>query len=239
MKNSNKLILFDIDGTLISSGGAGIRSLNRAFHRLFGIDNAFEGISMAGKTDIQIMKEGLKFYGFPHMDGNIRAVVGSYLEFLKDEINNPRLKFKPGIKEVLDFLKRQGMVLGLLTGNLEKGARIKLGPLGLNEYFPDGAFGSDHEDRDELLPIAIKKFSKMGFEFTLKDCIVVGDTPRDVRCAKVHGARCIAVATGPYSKEELLATDADVVFDTLVDIDRCMNFIMNCYIQSAEVLKRI
>ena len=82
------------------------------------------------------------------------------------------------------------MVIGLLTGNLEKGANIKLSAFGLNDYFLDGAFGSDDEDRDKLLPIALGKFAQKGFEFGLEDCIVVGDTPRDVQCAKIHGAHC-------------------------------------------------
>ncbi|TNF54311.1 HAD family hydrolase [bacterium] len=220
-----KLILFDIDGTLIHTGGAGTRSLDKAFLKLFGIKDAFQGYSMAGKTDRQIMRDGLKLHALPHMDGNIDALVKGYIESLRTEINNPGRRFQPGIKDVLDLLKREGYPLGLLTGNLEEGARIKLEPFGLNEYFPDGAFGSDHEDRDMLLPIAIEKFSRRGFQFAPKECVVIGDTPRDVKCAKVHGAPCIAVATGPYSREDLLATDADVVFDTLEDIEKCMEFI--------------
>lgn len=220
-----KLILFDIDGTLIDTGEAGTASLNKAFYKLFDIRDAFKNISMAGKTDIQIIREGLEVHGFSRVDGNIDAVVNAYLEFLKYEINNPRRRLKPGIKEILRLLREMEMSLGLLTGNLEKGARIKLSPFRLNEYFPDGAFGSDHEDRDMLLPIAIQKFSRKGFDFSIRDCIVVGDTPRDVRCAKVHGAHCIAVATGPYSMEELLATDADIVLDSLAEVERCMEFI--------------
>jgi phosphoglycolate phosphatase-like HAD superfamily hydrolase len=120
------------------------------------------------------------------------------------------------------------MTLGLLTGNLEMGAKIKLDHLGLYEHFLDGAFGSDHEDRDELLPIAIEKFSRKGFDFSVRDCVVIGDTPRDVRCAKIHDAYCIAVATGPYTREDLLKTDADIVVDSLEDTGTCMDFIMKC-----------
>jgi phosphoglycolate phosphatase len=128
---------------------------------------------------------------------------------------------KPGVVDLLDLLKDRGVSLGLLTGNLEEGARIKLSPFRLNDYFLDGAFGSDHEDRNELLPVAIKKFTSRGFPYAPEECIVVGDTPRDVICAKVHGAFCIAVATGPYSKEELLRTDADIVFDSFADSGKC------------------
>jgi phosphoglycolate phosphatase-like HAD superfamily hydrolase len=220
-----RLILFDIDGTLIDSGEAGTRSLNKAFYELFGIRDAFKHISMAGKTDIEIMKEGLRAHGFPERDGNLKMMVKMYLRFLEDEIENPRRRIKPGIKEILDLLSEMEMPLGLLTGNLERGARIKLSPFGLNEYFLDGAFGSDHEDRDRLLPIAIQKFLRIGFKFSPQDCIVIGDTPRDVRCAKIHGAYCIAVATGPYSKEYLLNTDADIVLESLAESERCLNFI--------------
>jgi phosphoglycolate phosphatase len=221
-----KLILFDIDGTLITAGGAGSRSLDRAFHALFGIEAAFKDITMAGKTDIQIIKEGLGKHGFSSTDGNVVRMEEMYLHFLREEINNPLKGLKPGIKEILVHLNEMKMPLGLLTGNLEGGARIKLGPFGLNEYFPDGAFGSDHEDRDELLPIAIEKFSRIGLSFTPRECIVIGDTPRDVRCAKIHGAYCFAVATGPYSKADLLKTDADIVFDSLAETESCVNVIM-------------
>jgi phosphoglycolate phosphatase-like HAD superfamily hydrolase len=220
-----KLILFDIDGTLIDTGGAGTRSLNKAFFKLFGIENAFKDISMAGKTDIQIMKQGLKAYGFTDSDGNLRDLINAYLHFLKIEIENPRKRLKPGILEMLNLLKAQEIPLGLLTGNLESGAKIKLGAFGLNEYFLNGAFGSDHEDRDMLLPIALEKFSRMGFHFSPSDCIVVGDTPRDVRCAKVHGAYCIAVATGPYTKEELLRTQADIVLESFANTKNYIEFI--------------
>ncbi|MEK6528279.1 MAG: HAD family hydrolase [Nitrospirota bacterium] len=220
-----KLVLFDIDGTLLHTGGAGTRAMNMAFQGLFGIEQAFGRIPMAGKTDILIMKEGLEAHGFNNTDGNLSNMIDAYLKHLEIEIDNPWKQLKPGIQEILNVLKETGIALGLLTGNLEKGARIKLEPFGLNKYFPEGAFGSDHENRDELLPIAIKRFSSRGLCFSPENCIVVGDTPRDVQCAKIHGAKCIAVATGPYSMEELLATDADIVFDSLADIRKCRDFI--------------
>ncbi|MEE8423109.1 MAG: HAD family hydrolase [Thermodesulfobacteriota bacterium] len=220
-----KLILFDIDGTLIHTGGAGTLSMNKAFFELFSIQDAFKNIPMAGKTDKQIMKEGLISHSLPYMDGNVDLLVKGYLQNLRVEIHNPQRKLKPGIIEVLNVLREKGAALGLLTGNLEQGALIKLEAFDLNEYFLDGAFGSDHEDRNRLLPVALEKFSKRGLSFSAGDCIVVGDTPLDVQCAKVHGARCLAVATGPYTKEQLLNTDADIVFDSLADTERCLEFI--------------
>jgi len=223
---NKKLILYDIDGTLITTGGAGVRALNRAFARLYKIEDAFRDIPMAGKTDIQIMKEGLISHGLKDLNGNLSDMQEMYLRFLKEEINNPMRSLKPGIMESIEMFRGMGMALGLLTGNLEKGAGIKLAAFGLNGYFADGAFGSDHEDRDMLLPIAIKKFSGRGLDFLPQDCVVIGDTPRDVRCAKIHGARAIAVATGPYSKEELLDTGADIVLGTMQERGSCMGLFM-------------
>jgi phosphoglycolate phosphatase-like HAD superfamily hydrolase len=219
-----RLILFDIDGTLIHTGGAGTRSMNLAFYELFGIRNAFQGITMAGKTDTQIMREGLRTHGLSETEVNLKGMIGAYLKFLEKEIDNPHRRINPGVITTLERLKENGMTLGLLTGNLEQGARIKLGAFGLNEYFLEGAYGSDHDDRDKLLPIALEKFSRRGFVFKPSDCIVVGDTPRDIQCAIVNGAQCIAVATGPYTREDLYKTEANLVLDSLEEADKIIEF---------------
>jgi phosphoglycolate phosphatase-like HAD superfamily hydrolase len=221
----DRLVLFDIDETLIDSGRAGTRALNRAFFELFGISDAFRDIRMAGMTDIQIMKQGLRVHGLSSMNGEVDAIVQKYLEFLAEEIENPWRKVKPGVFEFLDTLRRDGITSGLLTGNLEQGARIKLRPFGLDRYFPAGAFGSDDEDRDRLLPVAIKRFSMLGVNVSPERCIIIGDTPRDVRCAKAHNARSIAVATGPYSRGSLMDAGADLVVDTLNETEACLDFI--------------
>ncbi len=212
------LILFDIDGTLIDSGGAGTRSLDLAFEKLFSVENAFNDISMAGKTDAQIMKEGLTRHGIA-VDGNLNILVDTYLSHLQKEINNDRRHVKPGVYGLLERLSLvKGIGLGLLTGNLELGARIKLEPFSLNKYFPAGAFGSDDEDRDKLLPIAIKRFEKLyRAKISFHDCVVIGDTPRDVYCSKPYGAMAIGVATGPYSIDTLKQAGADHVFENLSD----------------------
>lgn len=213
-----RLILFDIDGTLISAGGAGTRSMNLAFRDLFGVRNAFEGIPMAGKTDIQIMKEGLMTHGISLNNGHLQSLMDCYVEILRREIDNPERTLHPGVKSALDLFQSLQYPLGLLTGNLEQGARIKLGAFGIDTCFIDGAYGSDDEDRDRLLPVAVKKFQRHGYHFAPHECVVIGDTPRDVQCAKIHGAFCIAVATGPYSKDILQNTDADVIIDSLEGI---------------------
>lgn len=223
----NKLILFDIDETLIDSGRAGTRALNNSFRELFGIEDAFKNIKMAGMTDIQIMKEALSLYGLSDGDGRVNEVINQYLSNLSKEIENPWKKVKPGVFEILDDLIGESVPLGLLTGNLEAGANIKLAPFGLQKYFQAGAFGSDNEDRDKLLPIAVRKFVKLGVIASPERCVVIGDTPRDVRCAKVHNALCIATATGPYSKEALSDAGADLVVETLEEKEACLNFIYN------------
>ncbi|MDI6800805.1 MAG: HAD family hydrolase [Thermodesulfovibrionales bacterium] len=223
-----KLILFDIDGTLIDSGEAGSRSLNLAFRELFSIDNAFKGISMAGKTDTQIMKEGLSVHNIPDTNGMLPRVVNTYLKNLMVEINNDRKHIKTGVTDILDALSRgkNGYYLGLLTGNIEKGARIKLDPFALNSYFPFGAFGSDDEDRNKLLPVAVKRFEALyRGRIDYNNCIIVGDTPRDVYCSKPYGAACIAVATGPYPRESLLNAKADAVLDDMSDTDAFLNIL--------------
>ncbi len=215
-----KLVLFDIDGTLMDSGGAGSRALNAAFLQMFSIDNAFQGIRMGGKTDTEIIREAVERLGIA-MDGKMPRFTGFYLDNLRAGIGqNSRKRLKPGVREALNTLQIiEGAALGLLTGNIEEGARIKLGAFGLNEYFPAGAFGSDNPDRNVLLPIALERFRELLPHAGLSsgDCIVVGDTPRDVECAKLHGARSVAVATGGYTAAELLATRADAVLNDLSD----------------------
>ncbi len=209
-----RLVFFDIDGTLIDSGGAGMRSLDLAFAELFSIENAFSKIGMAGKTDAQIMKEGLMMHGITS-DGNLDLIKEAYLKHLGREVNNDRKHMKPGIYELLEKLSSmKDARLGLLTGNLENGARIKLEPFGLNRYFPSGAYGSDDEDRDKLLPIAVRRFEELyRAKVDYRNCIVIGDTPLDVYCAKPYGAVSVGVATGHYAIDALRQAGADHVFE--------------------------
>jgi len=217
------LILFDIDGTLIDSGEAGRRSLNLAFKELFSIVNAFHGIRMAGKTDTEIIKEGMFNHGMS-VDGNLNVIIQTYLKHLRKEIDNERRHIKPGIHDLLQKLSiAKDIHLGILTGNIEPGARIKLDPFDLNKYFPAGAFGSDDEDRNKLLPIALRRFEeRCKRKIGVDECIIIGDTPRDVQCARIYGAMCIGVATGPYSINELIEAGADYV---MKDMSRYQNLL--------------
>jgi len=216
-----KLILFDIDGTLMDSGGAGTKSMDLAFEELFSVREAFKGINMAGKTDIQIMKEGLEKHGISSANGNVGLFTARYVEHLRREIENRAKHLKPGIRQSLELLSgMQDVSLGLLTGNIEEGARVKLASFDLNGYFPFGAFGDDDEDRNKLLPVAVERFRALrGQDVEYRDCVVIGDTPRDVECAKIYGAYAVAVATGPYLYDSLVASGADVVLRTISEMD--------------------
>ena len=212
-----RFVLFDIDGTLIGSDGASNRALNRALTKLTAVTEGFREISFAGKTDLQIVREGLKSLGLPHRGELPHAIVNLYLAYLGDELSNGAGHVKAGVWKILQALSdTEDVHLGLLTGNFKKGAELKLGQFGLMEFFPVGAFGSDSEDRLELLPIAVQRLrERENVSLDYNRCVVIGDTPRDVECARVHGASSIAVATGPYSLTDLKKTKADLVLSDL------------------------
>lgn len=222
-----KFILFDIDGTLMDSGGAGTRSLNLAFEESFAVKDAFRSISMAGKTDTQILREGFELHNIDYANGAMPEFYRNYIRHLRENIKNTLGHIKPGIREALREVRAQKeFVLGLLTGNIEEGARIKLDVFGLNDYFNIGAFGNDAEDRDRLLPIAVDKLFKLNsLKVGYRDCIVIGDTPRDVSCSKPYGAFSVAVATGPYSAGTLSEAGADVVLHDLSDTEAFMSIV--------------
>jgi len=214
-----KFILFDIDGTLIDSGGAGSKALNLAFEEIFSVKNAFRTVSMAGKTDVQILKEGLALYGISHTNGETPEFFRAYIRHLAENVRNRKGHVKPGIRAALDALASgRENILGLLTGNISEGARIKLEAYDLYSYFLLGAFGDDSEDRNKLLPVAVGKLEKTeSLKMDFRDCVVIGDTPRDIDCAKPYGAKAVAVATGPYSSAALRNAGADLVFEDLSD----------------------
>ena len=222
-----KFILFDIDGTILDSGGAGIRSLNLAFEEIFAVKDAFRTISMAGKTDMLILKEGFELYAIDYSNGIIPEFYQTYIRYLKQNIRDALGHIKPGIREALRELQAQKeFILGLLTGNIEEGARIKLDFFGLNDYFNIGAFGNDDEDRDRLLPVAVDKlFKRNSLHVSFRDCIVIGDTPRDISCSKPYGAFSVAVATGPYSAATLSEAGADIVLNDLSDTETFMSIL--------------
>jgi len=215
-----KLILFDIDGTLMDSGGAGTKAIEAAICEVLGIScKRLKGnhVPMAGKTDPQILKEILDLLSVSYDNSLLSTILGRYLYHLGQEIDTNGKELKPFVMEILDWLGDMDNVhLGLLTGNVQHGAEIKLRSFGIWERFGFGAYGSDNEERNLLLPEALRRFRTLsGTEVTFKDCIVIGDTPRDVECSKPYGAICLAVATGPYDTKALLSTEADAVIEDL------------------------
>jgi phosphoglycolate phosphatase len=219
-----KVILFDIDGTLIDSGEAGSKALDKTFADLFFIPNAFARVSCAGKTDIQIIKEGLLVHDLAHRDGTIPAIVKTYIRHLQNEVFNKRRRLMPAVIELLESLKQSGNYpLGLLTGNVREAAWLKLKPFGLYGYFSFGAYGDDSEDRNELLPVAMARFAEAtGMSARYHDVVVIGDTPMDIQCSKPYGAVSIGVSTGPYSYDSLVKAGADYV---LKDLTSAMSII--------------
>ncbi len=222
-----KLLLFDIDGTLVLTGGAGIRALNRAFKEVVGIENAMEGIRPHGKTDPAIVREIFVGRGAAgHSPDTVGRILDVYVECLPDEVrNSSNYRILPGIQKFLDsFNAHSGIVCGLATGNVERGARIKLERGNLNSYFRFGGFGSDAENRTALVRCAAESGVRLlGRSVPASDTFVIGDTPLDIHAGKEAGFRTVGVATSDYSRAHLEAAGADLVMD---DFERdCEHFL--------------
>lgn len=227
-----KLVLFDIDGTLLWTDGAGRRAIHDALMEVFGstgpADHWFDG-----KTDRQIVRELMRLDGHDDawIDARMDELLDKYATYLARELAHPghKPRLYEGVTELLDALEaRDDIVLGLLTGNLEAGATGKLRSVGLDpSRFRVGAFGSDHELRPELPAIAQRRACEaLGVELPGEDIVVIGDTPADIACGRSIGARAIGVATGRYSVEELSAHDAVAVFADLTDTASVIDIIV-------------
>jgi phosphoglycolate phosphatase-like HAD superfamily hydrolase len=216
------IILFDIDGTLVLTGGAGMRAMNRACEDLVSGADAMAGVTFAGRTDWSILDDILRNHGHTLDEDLLDELRRRYVTHLVEEIQLPGRGVKnvmPGIRELLEALRaRDDVRVGLLTGNFVEGARIKLEHFDLWKYFPWGAFGDDSSSRNDLVPIAVARAREQGIDDVAPvDVLVVGDTPNDIECALVAGATPVAVATGSYSAEQLRAAGARIVFDDLSD----------------------
>jgi phosphoglycolate phosphatase len=226
----SRLLLFDVDGTLLLTGGAGRRSLNRAFQQVFGVENAFHSVRLAGRTDPSLLADALASAGVTPRDGDADRFRATYLELLAAELRQAATdggggwtdwhSFKgvfPGVREVLDALgSRDDVFVSLLTGNYAEGARIKLAHFGLIDHFRRGAFGEDAAERWQLVEVARARAAEAGSgRVAPADTWVIGDTPLDVAAAKQAGVRSLAVATGGYTPDRLEESGADVVLKRL------------------------
>ena len=220
--NAQHLVLFDIDGTLVLTGRAGMRAMNRACEETVGHAHALDGVAVAGRTDWIILHDVMANHGLSLDADRLEELRRLYVTHLAEEIVHPGEGVKdvmPGIRELLGRLHaRSDVALGLLTGNFEDGARIKLEYFDLWRYFPVGAFGGDSADRNDLVPVALRRARERGLaDVPPSRVLVVGDTPHDVACAHAVGARAVAVATGGYDVDRLRETGADHVFKDLSD----------------------
>jgi phosphoglycolate phosphatase-like HAD superfamily hydrolase len=216
-----RLLLWDIDGTLISTGAAGHRAIGRATAERFeGGD--LDGVEIAGRTDVGIARQILSKYGAPVNDHSVvHSFLDLYVEFLAEELPRGKGRVLPGVLELLaDTATKSDLTLGLLTGNLERGARLKLEHYDLWRFFAFGAFADDHHDRNQLGAFALSRArAATGIEFSAAQIDVIGDTGHDIACGKAFGARTIAVATGPWSREQLTEHEPDFLFDDLANVD--------------------
>ena len=217
-----RLLLWDIDGTLVNTGGAGVESLKRMVHERFGAEDDLRDIEIAGKTDAAILRDILRKYNVEPADREIRDFGDDYLDGLEIELPRGAGRVLPGIGELLTRLKeRPQIVLGLLTGNLERGAKMKLEHYGLWQFFEFGAFADDHHDRNELGAFARERArERHGYDFDVENIDVIGDTGHDIACGNAFGARTIAVATVSWPRERLAAHNPDFLFDDLSAVDQ-------------------
>jgi phosphoglycolate phosphatase-like HAD superfamily hydrolase len=220
-----RLVLFDIDGTLISSRGVGRRALARALGEVYGTHGGLDAYDTRGKTDPRIVVDVLRAAGLG--DAAIRAgLEACFLAYARELTaligTGECVQILPGIDTVVRALDtRDDVVVGLLTGNIVRGAELKLRPTGLWPSFRVGAFGSDHIDRRQLPAVARARLrERLGHDLPFDRLTIIGDTPHDIDCARACGAVAVAVATGLYPGEELAAHLPDLLFDDFADVER-------------------
>jgi len=220
MKKLNLVLLFDIDGTLIKSGGAGKNAMETAFEELFKIKGGMEGISFAGSTDLGVFEKALHLNQIDRKDAPLEPIFrAKYLSFLKKFLNENRegQEVLPGVESFLKHCQtRNDIYLGLVTGNYYEGAQLKLSHFNIDHYFQEGAYGCDHADRNALPPLAINRIVRSGYILPPKDKIwVVGDTIKDIECAKTNGLPSLIPFTGFSSREDILSKNPEMVMETL------------------------
>lgn len=217
-----KIVLFDIDGTLLTCGGAGKRAVELAFLQVVGREDILD-FSLGGMTDRGIMRAGLRNAGWKENENTVDRLIEVYLENLPELIrDSPNYRVFEPAAELAYLLAAQSFTVGLGTGNVEAGARIKLARAGLNSLFEFGGFGCDHEIRDEVLRAGATRGRSRAGDL---DVVVVGDTPRDIYSARAIGATCVAVATGGHSVQELSSHEPQLCVPSLDD-PRVLDFFL-------------
>jgi phosphoglycolate phosphatase-like HAD superfamily hydrolase len=216
-----RLVLFDIDGTLLSAGRAARDSILAALSAVLGWRGSADGNDFSGKTDPQILRElVLDSVGPERFETTLDAVLDRYVDELERRLTPEAVVPKPGVPALLERLAREpNVTLALLTGNIERGARMKLEPPGFNRYFPFGAFGNDSADRYRLPALAVARArERTGRDFSGGSVVIIGDSIHDVACGRSLGARAIAVSTGPTPAEKLAAERPDALFADFSDV---------------------
>lgn len=228
-----RLVLFDIDGTLLNSEGLGRASMQRALAEVFG-SSGNPSYRYDGKTDKQIVRDVMRLEGHSdeHIDSRMEKLLGLYLDGLRVGAVSGKFKVRPnaGVPELLDALDaRDDVVLGLLTGNVEQGARVKLTAAGIDpDRFRVNAFGSDHEHRPQLPAIAQRRASEaLGLDISGERLVVIGDTPADIECGRSLGARAIGVASGHYTVEQLEEHNPYAAFPSLANTQQLLETILH------------
>lgn len=212
------MILFDIDGTLIESNGSGAEAFECVFRSIFKIHGAAAKLDFRGATDRGILGGFFEQHDLEASEENFERFCSAYVHWLEQLLAERGGRTLPGVKRLLRELAelRRPALVGLLTGNIRLGAEIKLRRFGIWDHFETGAFGCEHHERNELAAIARDRGSRLlNSGLSGEEILVIGDTPRDIACAKSIGARCVAVATGAYDREQLETHAPDRVFEDL------------------------
>jgi phosphoglycolate phosphatase-like HAD superfamily hydrolase len=216
-----RLVLFDIDGTLVHTGGAGVKAFAKVFQTEFGAADHFERLKFAGRTDVSLVREFFSFHGIAATRANFERFFDRYVFWLDHILRDSKTELCPGVWEFIGQLKsaREQPLLGLLTGNIRLGAEIKLRHFKLWEVFETGGFADDHEERDKIAAIARERGSSLlGEPLADEQVLVVGDTPLDIRCGRAIGAKVLAVATGGARLDELKDHQPDWAMPDLTTI---------------------
>lgn len=225
-----RILLFDIDMTMVKTDGAGRGAMEEAFAREFGVERATEGMVFDGRTDRWIFLESLERHGFggEALAKSFDTLARVYLELFPAWMARKGGIVLPGVGELLGALANEPVVLGLATGNLRRGAELKLGHFGLWEHFAGGGFGDDHTVRAGLVRAGIEELeARFGFPAGKNDVIVLGDTPLDIEAAHVAGAKAFGVGTGRYTADQLLAAGAEFAVTDLSDTSRVLELLLD------------